>query len=135
PPATGARQGTLTIGDHSYPLLGVGADLPLPRPSVAIDLQTAASAQQGTLVIRYDAPSQAAGTGTATLDFRGPADPAIAFAAGGRSTTFSIAPGDTQAVLPFQTGTTAGTLTFSVQLGQATGQQSVTIAAAQAAVS
>jgi hypothetical protein len=135
PPAAGARQGTLAIGDHSYPLLGTGTDPPLPRPSVAIDLHTAASAQQGTLIIRYDAPAQTAGTGMATLDFRGPSDPAIAFAAGGRNASFAITPGDTQAVLPFQTGTTAGTLTFSVQVGQVTGQESVTIAAAQAAVS
>ena len=131
--ADGTHQGVLTIGDRSYPLLGVSAEPPLPRPSLAIDLPTVASAQQGTLVIRFDAPAQTTGTGTATLDFRGP-DAAIAFAAGGRSTNFAVAPGDTQAVLPFQTGTTAGVLTFTVQIGQAVDQQSVTIPAAAVAI-
>jgi hypothetical protein len=130
PHATGTLQGSLTLGDRSYPLLGTGTDPPLPRPAVSLDLSQAASAQQGALIVRYDAPAQASGTGTATLDFRGPADSAIAFAAGGRSVTFPIAPGDLQAVLPFQTGTSAGVLTFTAQIAGASGQQSVTIAAA-----
>ena len=107
----------LTLGDRSYPLLGTGIDPPLPKPTVSVDLKQVASAQQGTLIVRFDAPAQTSGTGTATLDFPRPADPAIAFAAGGRSVTFPIAPGDTQAVLPFQTGTTAGVLTFTAQVG------------------
>ena len=58
----------------------------------------------------------------------GPADAAIGFAAGGRSVTFPISPGDVQAVLPFQTGTTAGVLTLTARIGEATDQQTVTIA-------
>jgi hypothetical protein len=130
PHATGALQGSLTLGDRSYPVLGTGTDPPLPKPTVLLDLNQAASAQQGALIVRFDAPAQTTGTGTATLDFRGPADSAIAFAAGGRSVVFPIAPGDLQAVLPFQTGTSAGVLTFTVQIGGDSGQQSVTIAAA-----
>jgi hypothetical protein len=122
------RQGSLTIGDRSYPLLGAGVDPPLPKPTVSLDLKPAASAQQGALIVRFDAPAQTSGTGTATLDFRGPADAAIAFASGGRTATFPLAPGDIQAVLPFQTGTTAGVLTFTAQIGGASDQQSVTIA-------
>jgi hypothetical protein len=48
---------------------------------------------------------------------------------------FPIAPGDLQAVLPFQTGTSAGVLTFTAQIGGSTGQQSVTIAAAPPGIS
>jgi hypothetical protein len=130
PHSAGALQGSLTLGDRSYPVLGTGTDPPLPKPTVLLDLNQAASAQQGALIVRFDAPAQSSGTGTATLDFRGPADSAIAFAAGGRSVAFPIAPGDLQAVLPFQTGTSAGVITFTVQIGGSSGQQSVTIAAA-----
>jgi hypothetical protein len=131
PQSTGAIQGTLTLGDRIYPLLGTGTDPPLPKPTFSpLDLLQVASGQQPSLIVHYDAPAQASGTGTVTLDFRGPADPAIAFAAGGRSVTFAIAPGDVQAVLPFQTGTTAGVLTFTAQIGGSSVQQSVTIASA-----
>jgi hypothetical protein len=135
PGTTGPRQGLLTLGDRSYPLLGTGIDPPLPKPAVSLDLKQAASAQQGVLTVRFDAPAQAGGNGTATLDFRGPADSAIAFAAGGRSVTFPIAPGDVKAVLPFQTGTTAGVLTFTAQIGGMSDQQSVTIAPAAPGIS
>ena len=135
PRTTGARQGSLTIGDRSYPLLGTGVDPPLPKPTVSLDLKPAASAQQGALIVRFDAPAETSGTGTATLDFSGTADAAIAFASGGRRTTFTIAPGDLQAVLPFQTGTTAGVLTFTVQVGGSIDQQSVTIAAVPPSIS
>ena len=127
PQTAGVRQGSLVLGDRSYLLLGTGIDPPLPKPIVSLDLKQAASAQQGALTVRFDAPAQTSGTGTATLDFRGPADSAIAFAAGGRSVTFAIAPGDVMAVLPFQTGTTAGVLTFTAQIGGSSDQQSVTI--------
>jgi hypothetical protein len=130
PHSAGALQGSLTLGDRSYPLLGTGTDPPLPKPTVLLDLNQASSAQQGALIVRFDAPAQTSGTGTATLDFQGPADSAIAFAAGGRSVAFPIAPGDLQAVLPFQTGTSAGVITFTAQIGGVSGQQSVTIAAA-----
>jgi hypothetical protein len=130
PHSAGALQGSLTLGDRSYPVLGTGTDPPLPKPTVVLDLNQAASAQQGAWIVRFDAPAQTSGSGTATLDFRGPADSAIAFAAGGRSVTFPIAPGDLQAVLPFQTGTSAGVITCTVQIGDSSGQQSVTIAAA-----
>ena len=135
PQATGLRQGLLTLGDRSYALLGTGIDPPLPKPTVSVDLKQAASAQQGTLIVRFDAPAQASGTGTATLDFPGPSDPAIAFAAGGRSVKFAIAQGDTQALLPFQTGTTAGVISFTAQVGGWIDQKSVSIAAVPPGVS
>jgi hypothetical protein len=131
PLTTGSYTGRLTIGDRSYPLTGLATDPPLPKPSsLSIDPAPAASAQQGMLTVHFDAPAQTSGTGTATLDFQGAADPTIVFASGGRTATFTVAPGDVQAVLPFQTGTTAGVLTFTVQLGGAGNQQSVTIAGA-----
>ena len=135
PQISGARQGSLIIGDRSYPLLGTGVDPPLPKPTVSLDLKQVASAQQGALIVRFDAPAQTRGTGTATLDFQGAADSAMVFASGGRSATFVIAPGDMQTALPFQTGTTAGVLTFTAQIGSASDRQSVTIAAGPPVVS
>jgi hypothetical protein len=129
PSSPGSYTGTLTIGDRTYPLVGLATDPPLPQPSASISLAQAASLQQGILTVHFDAAAQTTGTGTATLDFRGAPDPAIAFASGGRTATFAVKPGDTQAVLPFQTGTTAGLLTFTVQLGSGSDTQNVTIAA------
>ena len=135
PQTIGPRQGSLVIGDRTYPLLGTGVDPALPKPTVSLDLKQTASAQQGTMIVRFDAPAQSRGTGTATLDFQGASDSTIVFASGGRSTTFAIAPGDVQAALPFQTGTTAGVLTFTAQVGAASDRQSVTIAAAAPVIS
>jgi hypothetical protein len=128
PTVAGARSGSLVIGDRTYPLTGTGADPPLPKPQLVIDLQPQASAQQGVVTVRFAAPAQTSGSGTVTMD--GPADPAMGFASGGRTATFTFSPGDTQAAMLFQTGTTAGTLTFTAQLGGATDRQTVTIPAA-----
>jgi hypothetical protein len=134
PAAAGARSGSIGIGDRTYPLSGAGQDPPPPRPTLAIDLKQAASLQQGTVTVRFDSPALAAGSGTVTLAFEaaaaGATDPAIVFASGGRSATFAVSPGDTQAAILFQTGTTAGVITFAVQLGGVTDRRAVTIPAA-----
>jgi hypothetical protein len=135
PTGTGARQGTLVFGDRSYALTGIGSDPPLPRPSLSIDLKQAASAQQGLAIVKFDAPAQTSGTGVVTLDFRGANDPTVAFASGGRTASFQVAPGDTQASVAFQTGTTAGTLTFTAQVGSASSTASVAIPGAPVGVS
>jgi hypothetical protein len=135
PQALGVRQGSLTIGDRSYPLTGTGVDPTLPKPTLSLDLKQTASAQQGALIVSFDAPARSSGTGTATLDFLGSADAAIGFASGGRRVTFPIAPGDVQAVLPFQTGTTAGVITFTAQVGGVIDQQSLAIPAVPPGIS
>jgi hypothetical protein len=134
PAAAGARSGSLVVGDRTYPLSGAGQDPPLPKPTLAIDLKPAASLQQGTVTVQFDSPALAAGIGSVTLAFEpaaaGATDPAIVFASGGRTATFPVSPGDTHAAILFQTGTTAGVISFAVQLGGATDRQSVTIPAA-----
>jgi hypothetical protein len=135
PRGTGSSKGTLMFGDRSYALAGIGTDPPLPRPFLTVDLKQVASAQQGTVVIRFDTPAKSAGMGSISLDFRGLADPTVAFASGGRTATFSVAPGDTQATVSFQTGTTSGTIIFTVQLGGAADQLGVAIPNAPAGVS
>jgi hypothetical protein len=145
----GTFTGSLTIGDRTYLLTGNGVEPPLPRPVLRIDLPQGVGAQQGSVAVMMDAPSRATGTGVLTLEFEpdpaiAPAaggDPAIAFANGTQSISFTVWPGDTQgrfgslASEPFQAGTTAGTLTFTVVLGGVKVQQSVTVAPAAVAVS
>ena len=140
PTAAGVRTGSLIIGGSAYALTGTGVAPPppsLPNPGLSISLPQALSAQQGAVTVTLDATSATSGSGTLTLDFQpGPGladDAAIAFAWGGRTATFSVSPGDTQGhfgdqlTAPFQTGTAAGALVFTVQLGGVTAQQTITI--------
>jgi hypothetical protein len=143
PTATGLRSGSLVIGGSTYGLTGTGVappppqPPPLPNPGLSITLPQALSAQQGAVTVTLDATSKTSGSGTLTLDFQpGPGltdDAAVAFASGGRTATFTVSPGDTQGhfgdqlTAPFQTGTTAGALVFTVQLGGVTAQQTITI--------
>ena len=140
PAADGVLAGTLSLDSRAYSLTGTGVDPPLPQPRISITLPRAESAEQGTVAIHLSAAAQSGGAGTVTLGFvpiaNAPADPAIAFASGGQSAAFTVGAGDTEGhfgsglAMPFQTGTTAGTLTVSVQLGANTDQQSIAIAPA-----
>jgi hypothetical protein len=140
PTAAGAANGLLTIGQTSYALAGTGLAPALPRPQISLSLPQPDSDQQGTVAINLASASPVSGTGTVTLTFVPAipatdtvADPGIAFASGGQSVTFTVSSGDTQGhfgtalTAPFQTGTTAGTLTVAAQLGGNTAQQSVAI--------
>jgi hypothetical protein len=93
-----------------------------------------ASAQQNSLTIPLASPSQVIGDGTLTMSFQpGVAgvtdDPAIEFLSGPlRKATVSIAVGSTSATIggqssmAFQTGTTAGTISFTLTLGNSAPQ-------------
>jgi hypothetical protein len=144
PTVTGARAGSLIIGGTTYALAGTGVEPPLPNPGLSISLPQALSAQQGAVTVTLDTTSRTSGSGTLTLDFQ-PAsgltdDATVMFASGGRTATFSVAPGDTQAhfgpqlMAFFQTGATAGTLVFTAQLGGGTDQQTITILPASVGV-
>jgi hypothetical protein len=133
PTATGVRSGGLLIGASFYALIGTGVQPPLPNPVLSINLPQALSDRQGAVTVTLDAASRTSGSGTLTLAFQ-PAsgltdDSAIVFASGGRTAAFTVSPGDAgdQFTVPFQTGTTAGALTFTVQLGGVTAQQTITI--------
>jgi hypothetical protein len=147
PAAAGAATGTLTIGGQPFTLTGTGVIAPLPAPSIVLTLPQPDSAEQGTLAVNLSAVPQTSATGTATLTFTPIAsipnatDPAIAFATGGQSVTFNVFIGQAQGIfgsansIPFQTGTTAGTLTVTVELGANQVQQSITILPAVVGVS
>ena len=144
PVSAGVRTGTLTIGGKSYGLTGTANALPLPAPQLTITLPQAQSAQQGSITVRFTTLAATGGSGTVTLQFQpsvpGAQDPSVAFASGGQSVPFTFSAGDIQATFgtqrsaAFQTGTTAGTITFTAQLGSASDQRSVTIAPAAATV-
>ena len=133
-------QGTLTVDQRSFNLTGLGLDPPLPAASIAFSSSTASSAQQNNISIPLAAASEVNGTGTVTMEFRSSVtgvadDAAIQFLWGPkRAATVTIAPGDTaakfgtQSSIAFQTGTTAGTITFTLKLGNSTRQTTLTIA-------
>jgi hypothetical protein len=133
PNVAGAFSGTVSIGDRTFAMTGIGSDPPSPKPVLQVELPQPAGGQQGTVRVNLDAAARTAASGTLALDFvpapKSAADPAIAFASGGRSVAFTVQEGDTQAVaIGFQTGTTAGTLTFTATIGGTTVQSAVSIA-------
>jgi hypothetical protein len=114
PSQTADRGFTIQIG---LPALG-GVSFQIP--------QNPQPQQQGNVGFSIVAPFPAEISGTMTLTFQPNAvnqadDPAIQFSTGGRSITFTIPAGQTQAVfrvpnLGIQTGTTAGTITLASTL-------------------
>jgi hypothetical protein len=120
PSVAGIRRGTLTLGGRTFSLIGIGIEPALPVPRLRID-GFAQSGQQGIVRVDFDAPARTSGSGSITLEFTplvaGSVDRAILLANGARTAVFPISQGDTAASAGFQTGTTAGTLTFSVAIG------------------
>ncbi|HUI81375.1 MAG TPA: choice-of-anchor D domain-containing protein [Bryobacteraceae bacterium] len=135
PTAAGLRNATLTIGARTVALSGTGIMPDLPEPQITLDLAQAQSAQQGSVQVTFDHPAATSGDGMLTLAVQpavtGPADPSIAFAAGGLTAAFTFNVGDTQAsfggqtAAAFQTGTTAGNLVFTAQITGAPAAQAV----------
>ncbi len=131
PVAASVYSGLLTVDTQSFPLTGIGLIPPLPTPSLAFDSGVPASAQQVNLTMSLPTPSPGAASGSVNIAFKPDSpliadDPAVAFiATGARSVPFSIHPGDTQILLGnqagavFQTGTTAGKITFTVSINVA----------------
>src|SRR5581483_7666328 len=98
-----------------------------------------ASRQQPTITVQLASPAQSAGSGTLTMSFApstpgAPDDPAIQFLdTGSRSENVQIANGATAGqcgpggACAFQTGTTAGTITFTLSLGGQISQATVVV--------
>lgn len=148
PTATGSAQATLTIGLLTYPLQGSGVSPPppvFPAPAIQLTVPATASAQQGSLTITLASASVAAGGGTVALTFQSAVsgvtdDPTVTFADGTRSAAFTVAVGAAAGQfsgnpsVSFGTGTTAGTLTFTVTLGTNTAQTTLVVPAAVVAI-
>jgi hypothetical protein len=139
PQSPQAATGTLSIDQRSFTLTGLGLDPPLPTASIVFATQTAISAQQNSISIPLAAVSQVSATGTLSMQFHAGVtgvtdDPAIQFLSGPkRSATVTINAGDatakfgTQNSMPFQTGTTAGTIVFTLTLPNASQQTSLIV--------
>lgn len=125
PVAVGTFTGGLAIGARTFSLTGVSISSTVPSFSITIS-GPMSSQQQLNLVIQLSAPSPVATIGTITMSFA-PAvsnvtdDAAIVFlATGGRQLNVALAAGaqtatyNGQASIAFQTGTTAGSITFTV---------------------
>jgi hypothetical protein len=133
-------QGVLAVGTRTFNLTGQGLNAPLPSTSMVFASTVGASAQQNSISISLASASQVSGTGTLTLTFQSSVtgvsdDPAIQFLSGPlRVASVSISAGDTaaeiggQPSIAFQTGTTAGTITFTLALtNEATQQATLTV--------
>ncbi len=126
PTQAGAQSAVLNIGTLQYNLTAK-ATAPALNPTFQFTPQNLASSQQAQLSIQLPTAPQAPTVGTLTLSFTSAItgiadDPAIMFVTGGnRNTNVTFAPGSTtgtfaggQNTLTFQTGTTAGTLKFTL---------------------
>ena len=134
----------LNVNDLAYSLYGDGFVQPvLLQPSLQISGNAGQSSSQATVSIPLAGVATAAVTGLLSLAFQPagnlPDDPTIQFTAtSARSIPVQVNPGDTEAhfttgdqnACTFQTGTTAGTITFSLSLGEATTTASAAIPAA-----
>ncbi|HLK49567.1 MAG TPA: hypothetical protein VKT49_15600 [Bryobacteraceae bacterium] len=122
---------------------GVKTGPPLPAPHVAVSLRSRLSGQTGLVAVYFDAPAPRGGTGTVRLDFTpesaGAADPTIVFSSGTRAVAFTFDAGATEGrfdgqAAAFQTGTTAGVLTLTAQIGSASAQAIIAIGRAPVAL-
>jgi hypothetical protein len=140
--ASGTYTGSLSIGTRQFVLQGLTAVSPFPSFSLQLSAPLT-SQQQASLSIQFSAPAAIAAIGTLTMKFTPSVanvadDPAIAFlATNGRQLNIDLAVGSQtatykgQSAIAFQTGTTAGTLTFTVEfVNTAPYSQSFTISPA-----
>lgn len=144
PSQAAVRNGSLTIGGTVYALTGTGQAPPLPKANLSVTLPQPLSAQQGSIAVTFDSAAPAAASGTVTMSFTAaagipsglPADPSIAFASGGQTANFTVGAGQStasfggQPAAAFATGTTAGTLTFTLTFGGVVTRQTVVVAPA-----
>ena len=143
PTGIASYTGTLMIGSRSFTLSGQTVASSLPTPAISVDLQPLMSQEQAHVTVQLAAASSTAEVGTLTMQFKPSVanisdDPAVEFVAtSSRQLQVSVADGANvatyggQSAITFQTGTTAGTITFTVQFpNQAPVTQSYTIAPA-----
>jgi hypothetical protein len=117
--------GSLTVDAHTYLLSGTAFVPTLPTPVIEFDAPAPASGQQRTVSMSLPAPAPVSAEGDLLLSFQSGLnsvtdDPAIKFLANGtRHMHFTINAGETQFLLEnhpaiFQTGSTWGTISFSI---------------------
>ncbi len=122
----GTYSGTLTIGTRVFTLAGQSVSLPLPSISFQLSQQLLASQEQVSLTINLASPSSIDAIGQLTMQFTPSVanvtdDPAVMFIVNStRQLSVNVATNSLnatyngQSALIFQTGTTAGTITFTL---------------------
>jgi hypothetical protein len=125
PVSAGTFTGGLTIGSRTFSLSGLSVSSAIPSFSITTN-GVMSSQQQVNLTVQLSAPSPVSALGTITMTFTPSVasvtdDPAVLFlATGGRQLNISLASGaqtatyNSQSAISFQTGTTAGSITFAV---------------------
>lgn len=124
--SAGSYSGVLSIGPRVFSLAGIGINSPLPSFSVVVAPSPLTSQQQATVSVQFASPSALTLSGNIAMSFTPSVtgvtdDQAIKFVdTNSRSLTLSVAAsGQTatyngESAIPFQSGTTAGTITFTV---------------------
>lgn len=146
--SSGTYTGTLAIGSRSFSLTGLEVASPLPTFSFHLSQPTLTSQQQVTLTIQLASASAVSAIGELSMQFV-PAvsgvtdDPAVVFpVTNARQLQVNVAPGSQnatyngQSAITFQTGTTAGSITFTLTFpNTAPFSQSYSISPAQVQIS
>ena len=139
PPASGIHRSTLQIDQRRFVLEAVAFDLPFPVPEILLETQALRSGQQSKLSVKLPSASFSSGAGELRIEFQPSMeaagnDPAIQFlATGNRTVPVKVTEGQAavqlggEAEAMFQTGTTAGTITFVVALGAHVVRASATV--------
>ena len=130
PTESGPQQGEFRIDQRRFILRGGTLEPPLPAPIVSIDLKDRqpSSALQPVASVRFDPAPRTSGSGRLRIELKpamaAPDDPGVLFVStGSRSIDFSVIEGEPTAqfgpaaAVPFQTGTTAGTIVLTAELG------------------
>jgi hypothetical protein len=124
--SSGTYTGMISIGSRKFSLTGLAVISPVPPLSLHFSSSNLTSAQQVTVTVESDAPATQEHLGTLSMQFTPSLagvsdDPAVVFlATGGRTLSLDLAQGASTATfqgssaLSFQTGTTAGTLMFTL---------------------
>lgn len=146
--SSGKYTGTLSIGSRSFSLTGLSVASPLPSFSLQLSEQPLISQRQVNLTIHFATPSAVSAIGVLSMKFVPSIadvtdDPAVVFpVTSGRQLQVNVAAGSQsatyqgQSALTFQTGTTAGTITFTVAFpNTAPFSQSYTISPAAVQIS
>jgi hypothetical protein len=141
PAQAGLQQGELRLDQRRFPLRGTTLEPPLPQPIVTIDLKdrAPASGTQPLVSVRFDPTPRTSGVGKLRIELKPSVDakddPAVLFLpTGSRTIDFSVIEGEPNAqfgpaaAIPFQTGTTAGTIIVTAELGDQVESASIEIA-------
>lgn len=123
PRSAGRHGATLYLNSREFAFEGSAVMPEVARPRIVIDPPGVRSGQQANIAVKLDAPARWPVDGVLRMDFSGPADPAVRLLAGdGKAIAFRIAAGEdtarfgTLASAGFQAGSTAGRVTFTVEL-------------------